>query len=179
MKFQESLNDNYWNGIFRMDTEEKDDGFGPSDIIDYIYAVLNSTKYRTVYHDFLQTAFPVIPYPTDGTYFKEMVDLGNKLRVLHTMQDGPESTVTFPVAGDNIIRKREVIDNGNGFLTIKFNDTQRFENVPVAAWNLVVSGYQVADEWLKLRQRDQYKLTNDDIDHFKKMIAALNPHCSG
>lgn len=28
MKFQESLNDNYWNGIFRMDTEEKDDGFG-------------------------------------------------------------------------------------------------------------------------------------------------------
>jgi len=173
MKFQESLNDNYWNGIFRMDTEEKDDGFGPSDIIDYIYAVLNSTKYRTVYHDFLQTAFPVIPYPTDGTYFKEMVDLGNKLRVLHTMQDGPESTVTFPVAGDNIIRKREVIDNGNGFLTIKFNDTQRFENVPVAAWNLVVSGYQVADEWLKLRQRDQYKLTNDDIDHFKKMIAAL------
>lgn len=179
MKFQESLNDNYWNGIFRMDTEEKDDGFCPSDIIDYIYAVLNSTKYRTVYHDFLQTAFPVIPYPTDGTYFKEMVDLGNKLRVLHTMQDGPESTVTFPVAGDNIIRKREVIDNGNGFLTIKFNDTQRFENVPVAAWNLVVSGYQVADEWLKLRQRDQYKLTNDDIDHFKKMIAALNPHCSG
>lgn len=68
--------------------KKKTTASGPSDIIDYIYAVLNSTKYRTVYHDFLQTAFPVIPYPTDGTYFKEMVDLGNKLRVLHTMQDG-------------------------------------------------------------------------------------------
>ena len=161
------------NGSFSIDNEDNVDSFGPADIVDYIYAVLNSTKYRTVYHDFLQTAFPVIPYPTDNAYFKNMIELGKRLRVLHTMQDIPESTVRFPTAGDNIVRKREVIDNGNGFLTVEFNDTQSFENVPAEAWSLEISGYQVADEWLKLRQRNEYKLTNDDIEHFEKMIAAL------
>lgn len=173
MKFQEDLYENHMNGIFSIDNEDNVDSFGPADIVDYIYAVLNSTKYRTVYHDFLQTAFPVIPYPTDNAYFKDMIELGKRLRVLHTMQDIPESTVRFPTAGDNIVRKREVIDNGNGFLTVNFNDTQSFENVPAEAWNLVISGYQVADEWLKLRQRNEYKLTYDDIEHFEKMIAAL------
>lgn len=173
MKFQEDLNKNHMNGIFSIDNEDNVDSFGPADIVDYIYAVLNSTKYRTVYHDFLQTAFPVIPYPTDNAYFKDMIELGKRLRVLHTMQDIPESTVRFPTAGDNIVRKREVIDNGNGFLTVNFNDTQSFENVPAEAWSLEISGYQVADEWLKLRQRNEYKLTYDDIEHFEKMIAAL------
>ena len=173
MKFQEDLYENHMNGIFSIDNEDNVDSFGPADIVDYIYAVLNSTKYRTVYHDFLQTAFPVIPYPTDNAYFKDMIELGKRLRVLHTMQDIPESTVRFPTAGDNIVRKREVIDNGNGFLTFNFNYTQSFENVPAEAWNLVISGYQVADEWLKLRQRNEYKLTYDDIEHFEKMIAAL------
>lgn len=154
--------------------EEHEEGLmSPVDIIDYIYAVLNSSKYHKLYHDFLQTAFPKIPYPVNKDYFLKMVVLGRKLRLLHTLRHVPKSKVTFPKAGDNIITERKVEDMGNGLVRIKINDTQCFENVPLSAWNLIVAGYKVADKWLELRQRDAYKLTNPDILHFEKMIAVL------
>lgn len=154
----------------------EDGGISPIDIIDYVYAVLNSTKYHTVYHDFLQTAFPIIPYPKDAEYFKKMVASGRKLRLLHTMKKVPQGNVNvkFPIAGDNIITRHEVEEQDNEKLRVWINKTQYFDNVPKPAWNLTLASYNVADNWLAARKRDSYKLSNPDIIHFKNMIAALN-----
>ena len=39
------------------------------------------------------------------------------------------------------------------------------------AWQMVVAGYQPLDRWLK--DRKDKKLTSDEINHYQKMIVAL------
>ena len=43
--------------------------FAPIDILDYIYAVLNSPTYREKYKEFLKIDFPRVPYPQDQDTF--------------------------------------------------------------------------------------------------------------
>lgn len=51
----------------------------PLDILDYIYAVLFSRKYRQAYLDFLKFDFPRVPYPQSADYFWTMVFYGAKI----------------------------------------------------------------------------------------------------
>ena len=48
---------------------------------------------------------------------------------------------------------------------------QYFGNVPEEAWNFWVGAYQPAQKWLK--DRKDRVLTNEDIEHYQKMIVAL------
>ena len=66
----------------------------PVDILDYIYAVLFSEKYRHRYLDFLKFDFPRIPYPQSAEYFWNMVSYGAKLRKLHVSEDDIYGRVT-------------------------------------------------------------------------------------
>jgi len=43
--------------------------------------------------------------------------------------------------------------------------------VPAVAWNFYIGGYQPAQKWLK--DRKDRKLTNQDIEHYQKMIVVL------
>ena len=54
---------------------------------------------------------------------------------------------------------------------IYINDYQYFDHVPTAVWNMVVSGYQPLDKWLK--DRKGKRLTNEEIIHYQKIIVAL------
>lgn len=56
---------------------------------------------------------------------------------------------------------------GNVFI----NDEQYFGNVPEVAWNFWIGGYQPAQKWLKDRKGRQ--LTNEDIEHYQKIIVSL------
>ena len=67
------------------------------------------------------------------------------------------------------IRRYEAIDSDNGRVWI--NDTRYFDNVPLTAWKLFVSGYQSLDKWLK--DRIGLTLSGDDIRHFQMMVVAL------
>lgn len=44
--------------------------------------------------------------------------------------------------------------------------------VPKETWDLVVSGYQPLDKWLK--DRSNKALTGDEIRHFQKIVVALS-----
>lgn len=155
------------------DLERESQGFLPLDLLDYIYAVLHSTLYRKTYHECLQDDFPVIPYPSSAEYFFRMAELGGRIRKLHLLEDveKDESVGLIRMQGDNIVTKRcfEKINDEVGRVWI--NDCQYFDNVPVCAWNLVVSGYQPLDLWLKNRKDKQ--LSNDDFKHYQKMVIAL------
>ena len=145
----------------------------PEDIFDYIYGVLHSPTYRTKYKEFLKVDFPRIPYPASAEEFEHFRSHGNRLRELHLMHDVPESPVTFPYPGtmqvDSLAWEYNKDDGYSG--NIYINDTQCFEGVPTAAFEMYIGGYQPAQKWLK--DRKGRTLTFDDIEHYRRIIAIL------
>ncbi len=140
----------------------------PEDIFDYIYAVLHSPSYREKYKEFLKIDFPRVPYPKDAATFKQLVALGTELRQLHLLESPKigQFITTYPVAGSDTVDKVTYKD-GNVFI----NAEQYFGNVPELAWNFYIGGYQPAQKWLK--DRKGRTLTNEDIEHYQKIIVAL------
>ena len=145
----------------------------PEDIFDYIYGVLHSPSYRTKYKEFLKVDFPRIPYPASAEEFEHFRSHGNRLRELHLMHAVPESPVTFPYAGNMEVTGLTWTDNeddghsGNVYI----NESQCFEGVPTAAFEMYIGGYQPAQKWLK--DRKGRTLTFDDIEHYRRIIAIL------
>lgn len=140
----------------------------PEDIFDYIYAVLHSPNYREKYKEFLKIDFPRAPYPKDAKSFKALVALGAELRSLHLLESPKinQFITTYPIAGSNIVEKLAYKD-GKVFI----NKDQYFGNVPEVAYNFHIGGYQPAQKWLK--DRKSRPLSNSDIEHYQKIIAAL------
>ena len=141
----------------------------PEDILDYIYAVLHSPTYREKYKEFLKIDFPRVPYPKDKESFKKLVNIGTELRELHLMESPKVNKyiTTYPAEGTNTVEK-VIYKDGNVYI----NDTQYFGNVPEVAWNFYIGGYQPAQKWLK--DRKGRVLTNEDIEHYQKIIVVLN-----
>jgi len=145
-----------------------DGTFAPIHLLDYIYAVLHSPKYRETYKEFLKIDFPRVPYPTDPKQFWKLVELGTHLRGLHLLESEKVNDFisTYPKDGSNIVTK-PAYKNGNVYI----NGSQYFANVPEVAWNFYIGGYQPAQKWLK--DRKDRELSYEDIVHYNKMIVAL------
>jgi predicted helicase len=155
---------------------DDEDTFLPLDLLDYIYAVLHSRRYRKTYHECLQDGFPTIPYPDNAEYFRQMAELGGRIRRLHQLQGitDQDFITTYSISrpkDNNLCTLRRFEETGDGQGRVWINEQQYFDHVPVEAWNMVVAGYQPLDRWLK--DRKGKKLTNDEIEHYQKMIVAL------
>lgn len=148
--------------------EETTGKITPEDIFDYIYSILHSPSYREKYKEFLKIDFPRVPYPKDAKGFKELVAFGAELRSLHLLESPKVNKfiTSYPKDGSNVVEKVIYKDN-NVFINIE----QYFGNVPEVAWNFYIGGYQPAQKWLK--DRKGRTLTNEDIEHYQKMIVAL------
>ena len=142
------------------------DFFTPLDLLDYIYAVLHSPRYRETYKEFLKIDFPRLPYPSDVAEFWRLVGLGGELRQIHLLETAPEQVCTFPSTGTNIVNKPHYDEN-----RVCINSDQYFENVPQSAWQFYIGGYQPAQKWLK--DRNGRTLDYEDIGHYQKIISAL------
>lgn len=154
--------------VFTPEKENTEGTFAPIDILDYIYGILHSNKYREKYKEFLKIDFPRIPYPTNSKYFFEVAELGKQLRQIHLLE-APEvkNLITFyPVSGENEVKKTEYNDG-----KVYINNTQYFDNVPELAWNFYIGGYQPAQKWLK--DRKGRILSYDEILHYQKIVVAL------
>lgn len=150
--------------------------FTPTDLLDYIYAVLHSPTYREKYKEFLKIDFPRVPYPKDKETFWKLVKLGGELRQIHLLESPVvENYITqYPEDGDNVVEKPRYApplegDSGGGRVYI--NETQYFANVPEVAWNFYIGGYQPAQKWLK--DRKDRTLEFEDILHYQRIIVAL------
>ncbi len=51
-------------------------------------------------------------------------------------------------------------------------DEQYFEGIPAEVWEYKIGGYQVLDKWLY--ERRERKLSNEDIQHYCKIVTALS-----
>lgn len=146
----------------------------PESVVDYIYAVLSSKKYRQEYRELLAFDFPRIPAPTQ-VEFDRLVPLGHKLRELHLMKSPllDSYDTTYPVQGSGEVEKIIFVSDTTSSMSgrVYINDTQYFGNVPEIAWNFYIGGYQPAQKWLK--DRKGQKLSNLDLDHYQKIIKIL------
>ena len=160
---------------FSTEKETTKNTFAPIDILDYIYAVLHSPTYREKYKEFLKIDFPRVPHPKDKETFWQLVKLGAQIRQIHLLESPiVENYITqYPINGNNKVNKptyvNSPLERGQGCVYI--NDTQYFANVPQAAWNFYIGGYQPAQKWLK--DRKERTLEFDDILHYQKIIVAL------
>lgn len=166
---------------FTPEKQENPETFAPIDLLDYIYAVLHSPKYRETYKEFLKIDFPRVPYPTDAAIFWQLVKLGGEIRQYHLLEH-PESEdfiTTYPEDGDNIVRRKmsktsigfELTDEKKGTGRVWINDEQYFDGVPQLAWEFYIGGYQPAQKWLK--DRRERPLSFDDLLHYQKIIVSL------
>jgi predicted helicase len=165
---------------FTNEKEITENTFAPIDILDFIYAVLHSRKYRTEYKEFLKTDFPKIPYPKDKNKFWQLVKLGGEIRQIHLLESPKveDYITTYPKGGDNTVTTKigkkdwELFDEENGLGRIWINEEQYFDNIPLTAWDFYIGGYQPAQKWLK--DRKERTLEFDDILHYQKIIVALS-----
>ena len=90
------------------------------------------------------------------------------MRALHLLESPKlnQFITSYPVVGPNVVEKL-THKNNNVFI----NNHQYFGNVSDLAWNFSIGGYQPAKKWLK--DRKGHILTNEDIEHYQKMIVAL------
>lgn len=100
---------------FTPEKEDTEKTFAPIDILDYIYGVLHSNKYRNKYKEFLKIDFPSIPYPKNADYFFKVAQFGRQLREIHLLESPMvnEFITSYPISGDNEVVKPEYMD-GNG-----------------------------------------------------------------
>ena len=153
---------------FRPEKEDTQGTFAPIDILDYIYGVLHSNKYRNKYKEFLKIDFPRIPYPKNADYFFKVAEFGKQLREIHLLESAivNDFITSYPIDGDNEVVKPEYKDG-----KVYINKTQYFDNVPEIAWNFYIGGYQPAQKWLK--DRRGRILSYEEILHYQKIIVAL------
>ncbi|PIY68730.1 DNA methyltransferase, partial [Candidatus Roizmanbacteria bacterium CG_4_10_14_0_8_um_filter_39_9] len=137
----------------------------PLDILDYIYAILHSSKYRETYKELLKIDFPRVPPTKNRKQFIGLVALGGKLRKLHLMEDQSLDTVstTFSIEGDNVVEQVKYDSD-----KVWINKTQYFGRIPKDAWEFYIGGYQPAQKWLKDRKGEG--LNFQDIKHYQKII---------
>jgi len=76
----------------------------------------------------------------------------------------------FKGEGDNAVAAIGKNSYKNGKL--KINRTQYFEGIPEAVYNFYIGGYQVCQKWLK--DRKGRELTEEEVEHYQKIVVALN-----
>ena len=140
----------------------------PEDVFNYIYAILHSLNYRKKYKEFLKIDFPKIPFPKNADQFKKLAKIGQELRQIHLFKTPVVNKliITYPESGSDTIEKITFKED-----RVYVNDKQYFGNIPELAWNFHIGGYQPAQKWLK--DRKGHVLTNEDIEHYQKVIVVL------
>lgn len=165
---------------FIAEQSEKDGGFSPVDVFDYVYAVLHSPKYREKYNDELKKDFPRIPYPKNNNIFIQLVTFGRELRQIHLMllNETGRNIANYPNDGSNEITRKinskdwEVYGDEKQLVRIWINDAQFFDQIPINIWEFYIGGYQPAQKWLK--DRVGRKLGFEEITHYQNIIVSLS-----
>ena len=147
--------------------------FGPEDVFHYLYAVLHSPEYRRRYADFLKSDFARVPLTGDRTLFVELVRLGARLVGLHVIEaEGMDGHVDWHGTGDNRVERVRYAPPSGGLAgSVWINRRQYCNGVAPEVWAFAIGGYRPAEKWLK--DRKGRTLTNGDMAHYRKIVAAL------
>jgi predicted helicase len=144
----------------------------PETIFYYIYAIFHSPTYRTRYAEFLKIDFPRVPLTRNNNLFCQLAECGEQLVALHLMKSPKLNnliTQFTPNGGNSIVDAGHPKYTQNAVVINKKGD--KFVGVPEEVWNFYIGGYQVCQKWLK--DRKGRTLSDDDIQHYQKIVVAL------
>ncbi len=158
---------------FEPEKSDDEGRFAPIDVFDYVYGVLHCPAYRERYKEFLKTGFPRIPCPLSAGEFRRRAETGGELRRIHLLEHPSvdEFVTRYPVPGNNMVGSVRWEPASESAGRVWINDTQHFDGVPLAAWELFIGGYQPAQKWLK--DRTGKCLSCEDILHWQRIVKAL------
>jgi predicted helicase len=144
----------------------------PEAIFHYIYAIFHSPTYRSRYAEFLKIDFPRVPMTRNVNLFRQLGELGEQLVNLHLMKSPILNQTSSPFINNG---GGCIVDAGHpkyesGKVVIN-KQKDGFMDVPEDVWNFHVGGYQVCQKWLK--DRKGRTLSQDDIEHYQKIVVAL------
>ena len=150
--------------------------FGPEDVFNYIYAVMQSPSYRSRYNELLRIDFPRIPFTSNKDLFRELCQKGDRLVKLHLLQPEAVNPVIcrYPEKGDDQVERgypRYVPPKDGQAGRVWINRKQYFEGVSPNVWEFTIGGYQVCDKWLK--DRRGRVLSYDDLTTYCQIVTAL------
>ena len=116
---------------------------------------------------------------------------GGQLKDVHLMESSKPDQVRFPIGGEYVIEKgypkyygpgdvpageKSPVEQGRVYISKTAprsgKQGQYFEGIPPEVWQFRIGGYQPLDKWLK--DRRGRTLSFDDLDHYKRIAAALS-----
>ncbi len=160
--------------------EDLTGALGPEDFFHFVYAEFHSPQYRKAYGELLRVDFPRVFLPKRGELFRSLAKLGGELTELHVLEShrlNDHITVPIGIGGFQV----EKVSYSDETVWIDKAKTRGFRGVPEEVWNFHIGGYQVCQKWLKDRQAKGGKnprpgrvLTEEDIDHYQKIVVALS-----
>jgi predicted helicase len=146
--------------------------FGPYDLFHYLYAILFSPEYRLRYQELLKRDFPRLPLTSNPELFCSLAQLGGELVSLHLMESDKLNKHLTKWTGTTPSGEIEKVTWSDNTVWINKSKTEGFKGVTENVWNFHIGGYQVCEKWLK--DRKGRKLSKEDIEHYHKIIVALN-----
>ena len=141
-------------------------------VFSYLFSLLHSPEYRERYQENLKTAFPRLPLPRNQELFLSLTSLGTDLIALHLMESPKLDNQITKWQGkipSGEIKKVTYLDNT---VWIDKANSEGYHGVPENVWNFHIGGYQICHKWLKDRKGRQ--LSKNDIEHYQKIVVALN-----
>ena len=150
------------------------------EIFHFFYSILWAPSYRKRYGAEFCQDYPSLPLPNNLKLFRKLSQLGGQLVSVHLIEKLLlDQSMASPIrSGDFLVEKVSYSDES---IWINKAKTRGFQGVPEDVWNFHIGGYQVCHKWLKDRQAKGGKnprpgrvLTDEDIDHYQKIVVALN-----
>ena len=137
--------------------------FSGRDVLQYIYAFLNSPTYKERYAAGLRQDFPRVFLPRRIELWERLGQLGGRLLELHLPPSPPTarssgSQLTWPAG---VPRYRD----GRIWLATEIEPIV----APLRVWQFRVGTYQVCHKW----PRDRQHLTLSDLECYRNMLAAI------
>lgn len=139
-------------------------------LLHYVYAVLNSPRFRERYADGLRYLFPRIPIAADAGTFGSLRKAGRRLTALHLLEaDDLEKAAPRLDGDDRAVIQQSVFDPANEELRLA--DDLCASPLRAQAWTYRQGSYPVIENWLEARAGTA--LSSDEFDEFRKIVAAV------
>lgn len=147
----------------------------PKDLLKYIYAMMNSGNYRSMYNEFLLYDFPRIPFTSNSDLFHALIKLGGILveaSLLNISKFKDYMHVELSRAGSNIIGTVgcKVVDDGN-HVDVYINRDKKIPNIRRDIWNFEIGSNKPLEIWLKTRKGHALSFT--DLQHWEKAYNSI------
>lgn len=124
----------------------------------YVYAILHSKDYKTIFSADLNKSIPRIPFPDEYEIFKKYVEAGKKLSKLHLNYENVEEynkcEIIKTKENYNVIKMK--FGKNKDKSIIEYNDNILIKNIPEKAYEYIISG-KSAIEWIM----ERYAITKD------------------